>query len=466
MADRISDFEKGRPPEFGPAPLGPTATDSARKAWAELSSPYNRSMFKIEELFAREILDSRGNPTIEVDCLLESGAMGRAAVPSGASTGSHEALELRDGDKKRYLGQGVANAVDNVDIIAKEVEGIDSREQALIDLLMKQIDGTENKGNLGANAILGVSLAVARAAAEASGLPLFQYLGGPGARTLPVPMMNVINGGAHADNNLDVQEFMIIPAGFDDFSDALRAGAETFHHLKKILHDRKLTTAVGDEGGFAPDLKSNAEALDLILLAIEKAGYRAGKQIFLGLDVAASEFFANGMYDFEGEKRTSDQMVAYYEQLRAKYPIISIEDGMSESDWDGWSAMTKAMGAGTQLVGDDVFVTNPAILAKGIEKGVANAILIKVNQIGTLTETFDAIEMARRAGYRSIISHRSGETEDSTIADLAVATNAGQIKTGSLSRSERIAKYNQLLRIEEELGDAAVFAGTAIFRAL
>ena len=423
-------------------------------------------MFKIEELFAREILDSRGNPTIEVDCLLESGAMGRAAVPSGASTGSHEALELRDGDKKRYLGQGVANAVDNVDIIAKEVEGIDSREQALIDLLMKQIDGTENKGNLGANAILGVSLAVARAAAEASGLPLFQYLGGPGARTLPVPMMNVINGGAHADNNLDVQEFMIIPAGFDDFSDALRAGAETFHHLKKILHDRKLTTAVGDEGGFAPDLKSNAEALDLILLAIEKAGYRAGKQIFLGLDVAASEFFANGMYDFEGEKRTSDQMVAYYEQLRAKYPIISIEDGMSESDWDGWSAMTKAMGAGTQLVGDDVFVTNPAILAKGIEKGVANAILIKVNQIGTLTETFDAIEMARRAGYRSIISHRSGETEDSTIADLAVATNAGQIKTGSLSRSERIAKYNQLLRIEEELGDAAVFAGTAIFRAL
>ena len=423
-------------------------------------------MFKIEELFAREILDSRGNPTIEVDCLLESGAMGRAAVPSGASTGSHEALELRDGDKKRYLGQGVANAVDNVDIIAKEVEGIDSREQALIDLLMKQIDGTENKGNLGANAILGVSLAVARAAAEASGLPLFQYLGGPGARTLPVPMMNVINGGAHADNNLDVQEFMIIPAGFDDFSDALRAGAETFHHLKKILHDRKLTTAVGDEGGFAPDLKSNAEALDLMLLAIEKAGYRAGKQIFLGLDVAASEFFANGMYDFEGEKRTSDQMVAYYEQLRAKYPIISIEDGMSESDWDGWSAMTKAMGAGTQLVGDDVFVTNPAILAKGIEKGVANAILIKVNQIGTLTETFDAIEMARRAGYRSIISHRSGETEDSTIADLAVATNAGQIKTGSLSRSERIAKYNQLLRIEEELGDAAVFAGTAIFRAL
>jgi len=428
--------------------------------------PYNPPMFKIEELFAREILDSRGNPTIEVDCLLDSGASGRASVPSGASTGSREALELRDADKKRYLGKGVRNAVDNVDIIAKEVEGMDAREQAMIDLLMKQIDGTENKGNLGANAILGVSLAVARAASEASGLPLFQYLGGPGARTLPVPMMNVINGGAHADNNLDVQEFMIIPAGFDDFSDALRAGAETFHHLKTILHDRKLTTAVGDEGGFAPDLKSNAEALDLILSAIEKAGYRAGEEIFLGLDVAASEFFSKGQYAFEGEKRDSGAMVAYYEQLRAKYPIISIEDGMSEGDWNGWSALTKAMGAGTQLVGDDVFVTNPAILAKGIEQGVANAILIKVNQIGTLTETFDAIEMAKRAGYRSVISHRSGETEDSTIADLAVATNAGQIKTGSLSRGERIAKYNQLLRIEEELGDAAVFAGTGIFRAL
>jgi enolase len=422
-------------------------------------------MFKIEELFAREILDSRGNPTIEVDCLLDSGASGRAAVPSGASTGSREALELRDGDKRRYLGKGVANAVENVEIIAKEVEGMDAREQALIDLLMKQIDGTENKGNLGANAILGVSLAVAHAAAQASGLPLFQYLGGPGARTLPVPQMNVINGGAHADNNLDVQEFMIIPAGFDDFSDALRAGAETFHHLKAILHGRKLTTAVGDEGGFAPDLKSNAEALDLILTAIEKAGYKAGEQIFLGLDVAASEFFAKGKYAFEAESRSSDEMVAYYEQLRAKYPIISIEDGMSEGDWDGWKTLTKAMGAGTQLVGDDIFVTNPSILAKGIEQGVCNAILIKVNQIGTLTETLDAIEMAKRAGYRSVSSHRSGETEDSTIADLAVATNAGQIKTGSLSRSERIAKYNQLLRIEEELGDAAVFAGKGIFRA-
>jgi len=311
-----------------------------------------------------------------------------------------------------------------------------------------------------------VSMATARAAAEEAGLPLYRYFGGSGQMTLPVPMMNVINGGAHADNNLDVQEFMIIPAGFDYFSDALRAGAETFHHLKTILHGRKLTTAVGDEGGFAPDLKSNAEALDLILSAIEKAGYRAGEEIFLGLDVAASEFFSKGHYAFEGEKRDSAAMVAYYEQLRAKYPIISIEDGMSEGDWNGWSALTKAMGAGTQLVGDDIFVTNPAILAKGIEQGVANAILIKVNQIGTLTETFDAIEMAKRAGYRSVISHRSGETEDSTIADLAVATNAGQIKTGSLSRSERIAKYNQLLRIEEELGDAAVFAGTSIFRAL
>src|SRR5258708_1741966 len=309
-------------------------------------------MFEIKEIFAREILDSRGNPTLEVDCLLNSGAVGRAAVPSGASTGSREALELRDNDKRRFLGKGVLKAIDNVELIAKEVEGMDAREQAMVDLVMKQIDGTDNKGKLGANAILGVSLAVARAASEAAGLPLFLYLGGSGARTLPVPMMNVINGGAHADNNLDVQEFMIIPAGFDDFSDALRAGTETFHHLKKILHDRKLTTAVGDEGGFAPDLKSNAEALDLILSAIENAGYRAGEEIFLGLDVAASEFFSKGQYAFEGQQRSSAEMVAYYEQLRAKYSIISIEDGMSEGDWDGWSALTKAMGAGTQLVGD------------------------------------------------------------------------------------------------------------------
>jgi enolase len=422
-------------------------------------------MFKIAELFAREILDSRGNPTIEVDCLLENGALGRAAVPSGASTGSREALELRDGEKNRFLGKGVRHAVENVDLIAKEIEGMDAREQVMVDLVMKQMDGTEAKSNLGANAILGVSLAVARAAAEAAGLPLFLYLGGAGARTLPVPMMNVINGGAHADNNLDVQEFMIIPAGFETFSDALRAGVETFHHLKKILHDRKLTTAVGDEGGFAPDLKSNAEALDLILGAIEKAGYRPAEQIYLGLDVAASEFFEKKKYAFEGTDRSSDDMVDYYVDLRKKYPIISIEDGMAEGDWDGWDSLTGVLGGGTQLVGDDLFVTNPSIFAKGIERGIANAILIKVNQIGTLTETLEAIEMGKRAGYRSVISHRSGETEDSTIADLAVATNAGQIKTGSASRSDRIAKYNQLLRIEEELGDAAIFAGKKIFKA-
>jgi enolase len=422
-------------------------------------------MFKIEEIFAREILDSRGNPTLEVDCLLASGALGRAAVPSGASTGSREALELRDGDKRRFLGKGVLKAVDNVELIAKEVEGMDAREQAMIDLVMKQIDGTDNKSNLGANAILGVSLAVSRAAAEAAGLPLFLYLGGAGARTLPVPMMNVINGGAHADNNLDVQEFMIIPAGFDTFGDALRAGVETFHHLKMILHDKKLTTAVGDEGGFAPDLKSNAEALDLIVTAIEKAGYKPGQQIYLGMDAAASEFF-DKHYKFEGEKRSSEEMVEYYRLLMQKYPILSIEDGLAEGDWDGWETMTEVLGSRLQIVGDDVFVTNPEIFAKGIQRGIANAILIKVNQIGTLTETLQTIEMAKRAGYRSVISHRSGETEDSTIADLAVATNAGQIKTGSASRSDRMAKYNQLLRIEEELGDAAEFAGKAIFKAI
>jgi enolase len=424
-------------------------------------------MFKITEIFAREILDSRGNPTVEVDCLLDSGALGRALVPSGASTGSREALELRDGDKRRFGGKGVLTAVDNVNSrISAEIEGMDAREQAMIDLVMKQLDGTENKGKLGANAILGVSLAVARAAAEASGLPLFLYLGGTGARTLPVPMMNVINGGAHADNNLDIQEFMIIPAGFGTFTDALRAGVETFHALKKTLHDKKLTTAVGDEGGFAPDLKSNAEALELILTAIEKAGYKPGQQIYLGVDAAASEFFEGGKYVLEEKKLSSDEIVAYYQSLAKKYPIISIEDGMAEGDWDGWEAQTKAMGAAMQLVGDDIFVTNPAIFAKGVARGIANAILIKVNQIGTLTETLEAIEMAKRAGYRAVISHRSGETEDSTIADFAVATNVGQIKTGSASRSDRIAKYNQLLRIEEELGDAAVFGGKAIFRAL
>ncbi len=339
--------------------------------------------------------------------------------------------------------------------IAGEIEGMDAREQAMVDLVMKQLDGTENKSRLGANAMLGVSLAVARACAEATTLPLFEYLGGPAARTLPVPMMNVINGGAHADNNLDVQEFMIIPAGFATFSDALRAGVETFHALKKTLHDRKLTTSVGDEGG-----------LDLILTAIDNAGYKAGDQIYLGLDAAASEFFAAGQYAFEGKKRSSAEMIAYYADLRRKYPIISIEDGMAEGDWDGWEAWTKAMGAQTQIVGDDIFVTNASIFAKGIQRGIANAILVKVNQIGTLTETFETIEMAKRAGYRSVVSHRSGETEDSTIADLVVATNAGQIKTGSASRSDRMAKYNQLLRIEEELGDAAVFAGKAIFRSI
>ncbi|PYQ35693.1 MAG: phosphopyruvate hydratase [Acidobacteria bacterium] len=423
-------------------------------------------MFKIVEIFAREILDSRGNPTIEVDCVLESGALGRAAVPSGASTGTREALELRDGDKKRFLGKGVLEAVNNVNhAISSEVEGMDAREQSMIDLVMKQLDGTENKSKLGANAILGVSLAVARAAAEAASLPLFLYLGGAGARTLPVPMMNVINGGAHADNRLDIQEFMIVPAGFDTFSDALRAGVETFHHLKKILHNKKLTTAVGDEGGFAPDLRSSTDALDLILSAIDQAGYKAAQQIFLALDVASSEFYES-KYKFEEQTRTSAEMLAFYQRLKRDYPIISIEDGMAESDWDGWKAMTDAMGDTTQLVGDDVFVTNPSIFGKGIEEGVANAILIKLNQIGTLTETLETIEMAKRAGYRSVISHRSGETEDSTIADLAVATNAGQIKTGSASRSDRMAKYNQLLRIEEELGDAATFAGTAVYRSI
>jgi enolase 1/2/3 len=424
-------------------------------------------MFKIVEVFAREILDSRGNPTVEVDCLLDAGALGRAAVPSGASTGSREALELRDGDKKRFLGKGVLQAVENVNSkIAAAVEGMDAREQVMIDLVMKQLDGSDNKSKLGANAILGVSMAVVRAAAEAASLPLFLYLGGSGARTLPVPMMNVINGGAHADNNLDVQECMIVPAGFDTFSDALRAGVETFHALKKTLHDRKLTTAVGDEGGFAPDLKSNREALDLIVTAIEKAGYKPGQQIFLGLDVAASEFFENGTYTFEGQKRSSAEMIRYYQDLKKQYPIISIEDGLAEGDWDGWEAQTKEMGATTQLVGDDIFVTNTSIFAKGIARGIGNAILIKVNQIGTITETLEAIEMAKRAGYRAVVSHRSGETEDATIADLAVATNAGQIKTGSASRSDRMAKYNQLLRIEEELGDAAVFAGKSIFRAI
>lgn len=422
-------------------------------------------MFKIVSVHGREILDSRGNPTVEVDVVLESGAHGRAAVPSGASTGSREALELRDNDKKRFLGKGVTIAVHNINkAIGAAVAGMDARDQAAVDAAMLQLDNSPNKSRLGANAILGVSLAVARAAAEAANLPLYAYLGGAGARTLPVPMLNVINGGAHADNNLDVQEFMIVPAGFSRFSDALRAGVEVFHHLKKTLADRKLTTAVGDEGGFAPNLGSNAEALELILQAIEKAGYKAGEQIFLALDVAASEFFEKDRYAIEGKNLSSAEIIEYYRDLRKRFPIVSIEDGMSEGDWEGWGGLTKALGETTQLVGDDLFVTNPEIFAKGISRGIANAILIKVNQIGTLTETLEAIEMARRAGYRCIISHRSGETEDSTIADLAVAVNAGQIKTGSASRSDRTAKYNQLLRIEEELGDTALFAGKSIYR--
>lgn len=426
-------------------------------------------MFKITDVFAREVLDSRGNPTVEVDVVLDSGAIGRAAVPSGASTGVREALELRDGDPKRFLGKGVLKAVDHVnETIASELEGLDAREQLFIDRLMIEVDGTENKGKIGANAILGVSLAVARAAAEAAGLPLFLYLGGPGARTLPVPMMNVINGGAHADNNLDVQEFMIVPAGFDAFSEALRAGVEIFHHLKSILKDQSLTTSVGDEGGFAPNLRSNAEALDLILRAIDEAGYRAGDQIFLALDAAASEFHRGGRYELEGENQSLDSagMIDYWSNLCDRYPIISIEDGCSEDDWDGWAVLTRRLGSRIQIVGDDLFVTNPSILREGIAKGVANSILVKVNQIGTLSETLEAIEMAKRAAYRPVISHRSGETEDATIADLAVATNAGQIKTGSASRSDRMAKYNQLLRIEEELAEGAVYAGRDIFQHL
>ena len=421
-------------------------------------------MSEIVRVLAREIIDSRGNPTVEAEVTLESGFVGRAASPSGASTGSREAVELRDGDKKRYGGKGVLKAVRHAETeIAKAVIGRDAQDQAGLDEALIALDGTENKSRLGANSILAVSLATAHAAAAEYDQPLFRHLGGLQADTLPVPMMNVINGGAHADNNLDMQEFMIVPAGFDNFSDSLRAGAEVFHQLKKILHDKKLTTSVGDEGGFAPDLGTNAEALDLILTAVEKAGYKAGEQIFLAMDVAASEFFDSGKYDFEGKKTTSAEMIAYYEGLLKKYPIISIEDGLAEGDWDGWEELTNTLGAETQLVGDDIFVTNPAIFRKAIERSIGNAILIKVNQIGTLTETLEAIEMAKRAGYHSIISHRSGETEDSTIADLAVATNVGQIKTGSLSRSDRVAKYNQLLRIEEELGDAAVYAGKSIF---
>ena len=420
-------------------------------------------MTGIESVFAREILDSRGNPTVEVAVTLEGGAVGRAAVPSGASTGEREAVELRDGDKKRYLGRGVRKAVASVnDALAGEVVGEDALDQALVDLLMIDLDGSGNKSRLGANAILAVSLAVAKAAAEACGLPLYRYVGGATARTLPVPFMNIVNGGAHADNTLDPQEFMIVPHGATSFSEALRYGAEVFHHLKAILKKKGLSTAVGDEGGFAPDVKSNEEALETILDAIRAAGYKPGSQIALALDVAASELHEGKKYLFRksgGGSKTADQMVAMYEKWVKAYPDVSIEDGMGEKDWEGWKALTEALGAKVQLVGDDLFVTNPEILARGIQEGVGNAVLIKVNQIGTLTETLDCVAMATRAGYASMMSHRSGETEDVTIADLAVATGCGQIKTGSLSRTDRVAKYNQLLRIEEELGPMAKFPG-------
>ncbi len=420
-------------------------------------------MTGIEAVFAREILDSRGNPTVEVEVTLEGGAVGRAAVPSGASTGEREAVELRDGDKKRYLGRGVRKAVASVnDALAGEVVGEDALDQALIDLLMIDLDGTGNKSRLGANAILGVSLAVAKAAAEACGLPLYRYVGGATARTLPVPFMNIVNGGAHADNTLDPQEFMVVPHGAPSFAEALRMGTEVFHHLKAILKKKGLGTAVGDEGGFAPDVKSSEEALETILDAVRAAGYKPGTQIALALDVAASELHEGKKYVFGksgGGSKTPDQMVAMYEKWVKAYPIVSIEDGMGEKDWDGWKALTEALGSRIQLVGDDLFVTNPEILARGVQEHVANAVLVKVNQIGTLTETLDCVALATRSGYACMMSHRSGETEDVTIADLAVATGCGQIKTGSLSRTDRVAKYNQLLRIEEELGPIAKFPG-------
>jgi enolase len=422
-------------------------------------------MSEIIDVYAREVLDSRGNPTVEADVILESGAMGRAIVPSGASTGEREALELRDGGP-RYQGKGVQNAVNNViELIGPAVMGMDAIEQAVIDRTMIDIDGTENKGKLGANAMLAVSLAVAKAAAEDAGLPLYHYLGGPNARELPVPMMNVLNGGAHADNNVDIQEFMIIPAGASSCTEAIRTGAEVFHALKSVLKKKGHNTSVGDEGGFAPNLKSNEEAVQVILEAIEKAGYKPGQDVFLGLDAAASEFYENGVYDLKGEgkKMSSEEIVSFYEAWVKKYPIISIEDGMSEKDWKGWKLLTDRLGKKVQLVGDDIFVTNTSIFRKGIAEGIGNSILIKLNQIGTLTETLDAIEMAKRAQYTAVVSHRSGESEDTTIADLVVATSAGQIKTGSLSRTDRIAKYNQLIRIEEELGDAAVYRGRDVF---
>ncbi|MBT4088456.1 MAG: phosphopyruvate hydratase [Deltaproteobacteria bacterium] len=421
----------------------------------------------IESIQAREILDSRGNPTVEVDVALTGGVVGRAAVPSGASTGKHEAVELRDGDASRFLGKGVENAVDNVNqVIAPEIEGLLVSEQLEIDQQMIDLDGTENKSRLGANAILGVSLACAKAAAEIHGLPLYRYIGGCNARELPVPMMNILNGGSHADNNVDIQEFMIMPLGADSFRESLRMGAEIFHNLKSVLKAKGLNTAVGDEGGFAPNLGSNEEALQDIITAIEKAGYKPGEEVMIALDSAASEFYKDGKYILSAEakpEKSAAELIDYYADLVDRYPIISIEDGLDEDDWDAWKLMTDKLSQRIQIVGDDLFVTNPVRLKKGIELGIGNSILIKVNQIGTLTETLQTIEMAKRAGYTCVISHRSGETEDATIADIAVATNAGQIKTGSLSRSDRIAKYNQLLRIEEEIGPEALFSGKSTF---
>ena len=424
-------------------------------------------MSAISGVFAREILDSRGNPTVEVEVQLDSGAWGRAAAPSGASTGKREAVELRDGDTQRYRGKGVQRAVKNVeDTIAAEIEGMEATEQAAVDQALLELDGTPNKSALGANAILAVSLAVARAGADEVGLPLYAYLGGVGARLLPVPMLNVLNGGAHADNGLDIQEFMLVPAGAESFGSALRMGVEVFHTLKDLLKEKGLATGVGDEGGFAPALPSNTAALDLFLVAIERAGYRPGEDVFLALDVAASELAESGgryRLSREGVVRTSDEMITLYESLLERYPIVSIEDGLGEEDWGGWGALTRRLGGRVQLVGDDLFVTNPAIIQQGITNGIANAVLVKVNQVGTLTETLQAIELAKRAGYGTVISHRSGETEDTFVADLAVAVNAGQIKTGSVARGERTAKYNQLLRIEEELGHAASYPGRSLY---
>ncbi|KRC58710.1 enolase [Agromyces sp. Root81] len=418
----------------------------------------------IEAVGAREILDSRGNPTVEVEVLLDDGSLARAAVPSGASTGAFEAYELRDGDNDRYLGKGVQKAVDAVlDDLGPAIEDLDAADQRLVDAALIEADGTENKSRLGANAILGVSLAVAKAAADSADLPLFRYLGGPNAHVLPVPMMNIINGGAHADTGVDIQEFMVLPIGAPSYSEGLRWGVETYHALKSLLKAKGLSTGLGDEGGFAPDFAHNRAALDFISEAIEKAGFTLGTDIALGLDVAASEFYENGVYKFEGKDRTSAEMNAYYAELAAAYPLVSIEDPLDESDWDGWAALTAELGTKLQLVGDDLFVTNPKRLAEGIAKHTGNSILVKVNQIGTLTETLDAVTLAQRSGYTAVMSHRSGETEDTTIADLAVATDCGQIKTGAPARSERVAKYNQLLRIEEELGEAAVYAGRTAF---